>query len=93
MIFDIKIDNRFTRKERYIAGGHMTKPPASITYCSVVSRESMRMSFLLASLLDLKVSSAEIGNTYINAPCQECIWCEANLEFGKDLQGTVFIIE
>ena len=47
MIFDIKIDGRFTRKARYVAGGHMTKPPTSITYSSVVSRESVRITFYL----------------------------------------------
>jgi hypothetical protein len=30
MIFDVKAD--FTRKSRLVAGGHMTDPPASITY-------------------------------------------------------------
>jgi hypothetical protein len=30
MIFDVKMD--FTRKARFVAGGHMTDPPASITY-------------------------------------------------------------
>eukprot|EP00957_Ditylum_brightwellii_P132163 10077067-Ditylum_brightwellii.AAC.1 len=40
MIFDIKMDGNFTRKARYVAGGHMTDPPSSITYSSVVSRES-----------------------------------------------------
>ncbi len=35
MIFDVKMD--FTRKARFVAGGHMTDPPQSITYSSVVS--------------------------------------------------------
>jgi hypothetical protein len=33
MIFDVKMD--FTRKARFVAGGHMTEPPASLTYASV----------------------------------------------------------
>ena len=37
MVFDIKPD--FTRKARLVAGGHVTDPPSSITYASVVSRE------------------------------------------------------
>jgi hypothetical protein len=36
MIFDVKMD--FTRKARFVAGGHKTDPPTSITYLSVVSR-------------------------------------------------------
>ena len=43
--------------------------------------------------MDLEVLSADIGNAYINAPCRERIWCEAGLEFGSDIQGTVLIIE
>ena len=39
MIFDIKMDD-FRQKTRLVAGGHMTEAPATITYASVVSRES-----------------------------------------------------
>eukprot|EP00978_Attheya_sp_CCMP212_P012594 scaffold31500_cov55-Attheya_sp.AAC.3 len=39
MIFDIKMD--FTRKARFVAGGHLTDPPASVTYLSVVARDSV----------------------------------------------------
>ena len=35
MVFDIKMD--FTRKAHFVAGGHMTKTPVSMTYSSVVS--------------------------------------------------------
>ena len=45
LIFDIKMD--FTRKARFVAGGHMTDPPASMTYSSVVSREMVRIDLLL----------------------------------------------
>ena len=31
MIFDIKMDGRFTRKARYVTGGHTTDPLSSIT--------------------------------------------------------------
>ena len=37
MIFDIKMDRRFTRKARYVAGGHTTDTPSSITYSSLCS--------------------------------------------------------
>ena len=93
MMFDIKLDRSFTRKARYIAGGHTTDTPASIVYTSVISRESVRIAFLLASLLDLKVLAADFGNAYINAPCRERIWCEAEPEFGVELQGRVMIVE
>ena len=44
IIFDVKMD--FTRKARFVAGGHMTETPPSITYSSVVSRESVKIAFL-----------------------------------------------
>lgn len=43
MIFDIKMEN-FTRKARFVAGGHTTSAPDSLTYSSVVSRDSVRIA-------------------------------------------------
>jgi len=89
MIFDVKMD--LTRKARFVAGGHMTEPPASITYSSVVSRDSVRLAFLLAALNQLEVMACDIGNAYLNAPCREKIWFVAGTEFGSR-QGTVIKI-
>jgi len=50
MIFDIKMDGAFTRKARLVADGHKTRPPTSITYSSVVSRDSVRIALTIASL-------------------------------------------
>ena len=49
IMFDVKMD--FTRKARFVAGGHMTEAPNSLTYSSVVSRECVKIAFLLAALL------------------------------------------
>jgi hypothetical protein len=90
LIFDVKMD--FTRKARFVADGHLTDPPASSTYASVVSRESVRIAFLLAALNDLDILSADISGAYLNAPCREkiCIFCGP--EFGS-YQGQWAIIE
>ena len=56
-----------TRKARFAAGGHMTAPPTSMTYVSVVSRESVRIAFLLAALNDMDMLTGDIGNAYLNA--------------------------
>jgi len=53
MIFDIKMDGAFTRKARLVADGHKTRPPASVTYSSVVSRDSVRIALTIASLSSL----------------------------------------
>ena len=89
IIFDIKMD--LTRKARFVAGGHVTETPASITYSSVVSRDSVRIAFLIAALNDLEVIACDVGNAYLNAPCREKIWFVAGPEFGSR-QGSVIKI-
>ena len=77
MIFDINMDGKFTRKYRFVAGDHTTDPSASITYSSVVSRDSVRISFMLEALNDIDVIDTNIGNAYLNAACREKIWTKA----------------
>ena len=91
MVFDVKMD--FTRKARFVAGGHTTDPPPCLTYASVVSRESVRIAFLIAALNDLDVSSADIGNAYLNADCAERIYTVAGKEFGAAMEGQVLIVK
>jgi hypothetical protein len=86
MVFDIKMD--LTRKARIVAGGHTTETPSSLTYSSVVSRDSVRIAFLYAALNDLDVMSCDVSNAYLNAPCREKIWFVAGPEFGSR-QGQV----
>jgi hypothetical protein len=85
LIFDVKMEN-FQHKARLVAGGH-TPPetPASITYASVVSRESVRIALTLTALNDLEVKTANIENAYLTAPVVgEKIWCRLGPEFGGD---------
>jgi hypothetical protein len=82
MIFDVKMD--LTRKARFVAGGHLTETPTSITYSSVVSRDSIRLTFMLATLYDLEIIACDIGNAYLNALCQEKVWLVAGPEFGHN---------
>jgi hypothetical protein len=65
MIFDIRMD--FTHKARLVAGGHVTDPPTSITYSSVVSLEMVRIIFVIAALNGIEIMTADIGNAYFNA--------------------------
>jgi Reverse transcriptase (RNA-dependent DNA polymerase) len=90
MVFDVKPD--FTRKARLVAGGHMTDPPSAITYASVVSRESVRIAFLLAALNNLDVLAADIGNAYLNARTREKVYIICGKEFGDDNVGKKAII-
>jgi hypothetical protein len=73
MIFDVKMED-FKQKARLVAGGHRTKAPATITYASVVSRETMCLALTIASLNDLKVKVGDVLNAYITAPVKKKVW-------------------
>ena len=77
MIFDKNMVGKFTRKARLVDDSHTTSLPSSMTYSSVVSRESVRVSFLLAYLNDLEIFARDIGNTYLNAKFREKLWTES----------------
>ena len=68
-IFDVKMD--LTRKARICTRGDQTDTPTSVTYASVVTRESIRIGFVLASLNDLEVLTADVAGAYLNAPCAD----------------------
>ena len=55
IIFDVKLGENFSRKARLVGGGHTTTAPASITYSSVVSRDSVRIALTIAALNDLDI--------------------------------------
>ena len=54
LAFDVKMED-FRRKARLVAGGHTTETPATLTYASVVSRETVRIALFMAALHDLEV--------------------------------------
>jgi hypothetical protein len=91
MVFDIKQED-FRRKARLVAGGHTTKAPATITYASVVSRESVRIALLLAALNNVEVKTADIENAYITAPCAQKIYSVLGPEFGSDAGKRAFVV-
>ena len=71
IVFDIKMD--FTRKARFVAGGHTTEAPTLLTYSSVMWHDSIRIAFLIAALNDIDIMSCDLENAYLNAPCREKI--------------------
>jgi len=82
LVFDVKMD--FTRKARFVANGSTTDPEGSITYSSVVSRESVRIAFTLAALNGFDVLAADLKGAYLHAPCREKICFRAGPELGSD---------
>jgi hypothetical protein len=83
MIFEVKMDD-FRQKARLVAGDHRTEAPATITYASVVSRETVRLALTIASLNDLEVTVGDVLNAYITAPVKEKVWTVLVPEFGHD---------
>ena len=78
LIFDIKMGESFRRKARLVADGHKTSSPASITYSSVVTRDSVRIACTIAAVNDFNVLTCDINTplpTYvqsINTICNAC---------------------
>ena len=91
MIFDINMDGNFTKKARLVADVHTTATPSPITSLSAVSRENVRIEFLLASLNDLEIFTCDIGNAYLNSKSGEKLWTGAGTDFGTE-KGMVRII-
>ena len=91
-VFDVKLGENFRRKARLVAGGHTTDPPSSLTYSSVVSRDSVRILLLIASLNDLDILACDIQNAYLTAECREKIYTIAGPEFGSE-EGSTMIVK
>ena len=71
----------------------MTKAPATIMYASIVSRETVRIALMIATLNDLEVKLGNILNAYVQAPVTEKVWTTLGPEFGKDARKTAVIVQ
>ena len=89
IIFDVKMN--LTRKARLVAGGHVTKAPAWDCFCSVASRQSVRLAFLVAALNDLDLVMIDVGNAFVNADSREKVCARAGPEFGE-FEGCIVLI-
>ncbi len=75
-----------------MAGGHRTKAPATITYASVLSRETVHLALTIASLNDLKVKVGDVLNAYSTAPVKEKVWTILGPKFGHDKGRSAIIV-
>ncbi len=91
MIFDIKMGGNFRRKARLIANGNEAEAPATLTYSSVVSRDSVRIALTIASLNKLEILACDIQNAYLTADCREKVYVIAGPEFGSE-EGKAMIV-
>ena len=91
LVFDVKLGENFRRKARYCADGHKTGAPASVTYSTVVARDSVRILLLIAALNELDVLGADVQNAFLTAPNKERCWMIAGPEFGTE-EGKAFLV-
>jgi hypothetical protein len=82
MVFDVKMED-FRQNARLVAGGHLTKAPATIFYTSVVSHETLHLALTFASLNDLEVKVGDVLNAHITASVKEK--CGLSLDLNLDL--------
>ena len=92
MLFDMKMED-FRQKARFVAGGHMTEALATVTYASIVSRETVRIAFMIATVNNLEIKLGNILNAYVQAPVTEKVWTTLGPEFGKDAGKTAVLFE
>jgi hypothetical protein len=64
MIFDAILD--LTCKAQFVAVGTLIDPEPTLTYSSVVTRESVPIAFFMAVLNEVDIKSVDIGNAYLN---------------------------
>ena len=91
MIFYVNLGENFRRKAQYVADGHKTDTPSSVTYSTVVYRDSVRICLMIAGMNDLEILSGDMENAYLLAPCREKVWLRAGPEFGH-LEGKIMIV-
>ena len=61
------------KQAQFVINGAMTVTPISVTYSSVIARDSIKLAFLITVFNDLDLMSWDNGNSNMNAPCTEKI--------------------
>ena len=67
-IFDIRLWEDFCRKSRFVGDGYKVDAPSSITYSSVVSRDSVQIIVTITVLNKLELLGANIQYAFLTAP-------------------------
>ena len=70
----------------------MANTPPTITYASVVGRETVRIALTLAALNGLEVNAGDIENAYVTAPVTKKIWTKLGEDFGADAGNKSIIV-
>jgi hypothetical protein len=84
-VFDGKQDLR--HKALFVAGGHMTAPPADSLHSGVMSLQSMQLVALLAELNGVEMQAAQVG-----AACLEAATSETHASLPAQSLGSKLVI-
>ena len=90
LVFDVKLD--LIHKTRFVTGDHLTDPQTSLTYSSAVTRDSVRIGFLIAALNNVDVLAGDIQNAYLNAKTKEEIYFIAGDEWKANKDKIIVIV-
>ena len=70
----------------------MTEALATITYASMVSRETVRIALMIAALNDLEGKSGNILNAYVQPHVTEKVCTSLGPKFGKHVGNAEVIV-
>ena len=93
IIWDCKMD--LTRKASLVTGGDLNKNvPRHINYSSIVSRECVRVCFLLATIINFDVLLGNIVNAYLKVkPSEKChVKIVHDFKLGSEAVGLYAVI-
>ena len=89
--FTVKFDGR--HRARCVAGGHVTPDLEDDLYAGTVDLETVRIAFVAATLMDLKIITADVGSAYIQAFTIEKVYTIAGPEWiALGMVGMILII-
>ena len=90
MVFDVKFDLR--RKARLVEGGNFQEGPKDESYSGVISLTVIRILFLLATINNLQLWAADVGNAFLNGITRDKLYIIAGPEFGPELEGKLLVM-
>ena len=70
----------------------MIETPSTMTYASVVSRESVRLALMRVVLKYLEVKCGNVMNAYMTAPITGKVWTILGPEFGANVGKKAIIV-
>ena len=72
--------------------GHKPDNTSSVTYSTVVSRDSFIIRLKIAAMNDINILATDTENAYLISPCQEKVWMQYSPEFGN-LEGKLLVVK